>query len=216
MGFCCGKNKNHIGRRLLKGFQQCVKSACGKHVNLVNNVNLIIALCGTVGYFLTDLTDIVHTIVGSRIDLDHIHGRSGLDRPAHLTLITGTSVYRIPAVDCLCKDLCHCCFTGSPCSAKQIGMTDTVRLDLVCQGCHNMILPFYIIKIIGPEFTVQGSIAHKSFSSPDAPGHEKDAAEYLSAVCSTLHCYPVYLLHKLSVAKADSNLFGSLNRLIFR
>ena len=39
-------------------------------MHLIDDVNLIFALCWTVGYFLADLTDVVNTVVGCCIDLD--------------------------------------------------------------------------------------------------------------------------------------------------
>ena len=62
-----------------------------------------------------------------------------------------------------------------------------------------MILPFDIFKIIGPEFSVQGSIAH----------------EY-----TPLLSLQEFIFNKLilsaSVTEADSDLFGSFDNLVFR
>ena len=45
-------------------------------------------------------------------------------------------------VDCFCQDLGYRCFTGTPCSAKKICMSDTVCVDLIGKRGHNVILPF--------------------------------------------------------------------------
>ena len=131
-------------------------------MHLIDDVNLIFALCWTVGYFLADLTDVVNTVVGCCIDLDHIHGGSCLNGFAHGTFVAGTAVYRMFAVYCLRQDLCNRSLSGTSRSAEQVCVSDTVRLDLVGQCCHNMILSFYIVKIIGTKFTVKSSITHKT------------------------------------------------------
>ena len=63
--------------------------------------------------------------------------------------VAGTAVYRMFAVYCLRQDLCNRSLSGTSRSAEQVCVSDTVRLDLVGQCCHNMILSFYIVKIIG-------------------------------------------------------------------
>ena len=40
-------------------------------------------------------------------------------------------------------------------------MSDTVCVDLIGKRGHNVILPFDVFKIIGPELSVQGSITHE-------------------------------------------------------
>ena len=131
-------------------------------MHLVDDVNLVFPLCRTVGYLLADLTDIVNTIVGCGINLDHIHSGSCLDGLAHVTFIAGTAIYRMFAVYCLRQDLRNRSLTGTSGSAEQICVSDTVGLDLVGQCCHDMILAFYVVEIIRTKFTVKSSITHKT------------------------------------------------------
>ena len=156
-----GQYKNHIRRWFLQCLKQGIKGSRRKHMHLIDDIHLIITLCRTIGHFLTDLTDIIHAIVGCGIDLDHIHGSSCLDCSAHLTFVAGTSIDRMLTVHCLRQNLRHRCLTGTSRPAEQIGMSDTAGIDLICQRCHNVILPFDISKIIRSELSVQGSITHK-------------------------------------------------------
>ena len=78
-----------------------------------------------------NLTDIVNTVVGCRINLDHIHGSLLIDRTAHSTFIAGTAIDRMFAIHCLGKNLGNGSLTGSSCTAKQIGMPDTIHLYLI-------------------------------------------------------------------------------------
>ena len=131
-------------------------------MHLIEDINLVFTLCWTISHFLTDLTDVVNTVVGGCIDLDHIHGSSRLNGLAHGTFIAWAAIYRMFTVYCLRQDLCNRSFSGTTRSAEQVCVSDTVRLDLVGQCCHNMILSFYIVKIVGTKFTVKSSITHKT------------------------------------------------------
>ena len=154
MHFCRRQNKNNILRRLLKCLKQCVKCSDGKHMHLVNNVYFILTFCRSICHFLPDLTDIINTIVRCSIDLDHIHRSTGGDRFTHLTLSARTSIYRVLTVYCLCKYFRNRCLSGSSRSAKQIRMSDPVRLNLVLKRCNNMILSFYIFEFRRTELSV--------------------------------------------------------------
>ena len=100
-------------------------------MNLIDNVDFVFSFRRTVFHLLTDLADIIHTIIRCRIDLDHIHGVARCDRPAGRTLSTWAAVYGMLTVDRLCKYLRNGCLTGSPGSTKQIRMSDPVCFDLI-------------------------------------------------------------------------------------
>ena len=154
MGLCGGKNEDNIRRRFLQCFQKSIKRSCRKHVNLVDNVYLIVSFSRTIGHLLTDLTDIVNAVIGRCIDLDHVHGGASLYRLTHVTFTTGTSIYRMLAVYCFCQYFCNGSLTGSSGAAKQIRVTNTVMLDLIGQGSYNVILSLDIVKIIRSELPV--------------------------------------------------------------
>ena len=71
--------KDDILRRLLQRLQERIKSAYGKHMHLVYDVDLIPALRRAVRHLLPDLPDVIHTIVGSSVNLNHIHRRPRRD-----------------------------------------------------------------------------------------------------------------------------------------
>ena len=129
-------------------------------MNLVDDVDFVFTFCGAVGNFLSDLSNVIYTVVGCSINLDHVHGSSCLDCFTHSAFITGTSIDRMFTVDRFGKDLRHCGLTGSSGPAEQIGMADAVMPDLIGQSCHNMILTLDICEIVWSEFSVKGSITH--------------------------------------------------------
>ena len=115
-------------------------------MDLINDVDFIFPLCRGIGHFLPDLTDMVHTIVGRRIYLNDIHGTAGCNGFAGSTFPAGTAVLWLLTINRFGKDLRNRRLAGSSGAAEQIGMSDTVRQDLVLQCCYDMILPFDILK----------------------------------------------------------------------
>ena len=100
-------------------------------MHLIDNVDFIFSLSGGISNFITDLTNIIHTIVGCGVNLYDIHRSTGSNRPAGCTLPAGVTVHRVFAVDRFRKNLCHGCFTGTSGAAEQISMSDPVRHNLI-------------------------------------------------------------------------------------
>jgi len=161
VGLGCCQNKDHIRRRFFQCLEQGIKRTSRKHMHLIDDIYFVPSLCRAIRNLFPNLSNIIHTVIGGSIDLDHIHGSTRLNGFAHLTFITRTSIHRMLTVDCFCQDLGYRCFTGTPCSAKKICMSDTVCVNLIGKRGHNVILPFDVFKIIGPELSVQGSITHE-------------------------------------------------------
>ena len=111
-------------------------------MHFIDDIHLISSLCRTVGYLFPDLTDIVYTVVGSRIDFNDVHGNTGCNIFTHGTFPAGTSVYRMFTVDCFCKNLRYSSLSGSSCATEQICMSNSICLYLILQCCYNMIWSF--------------------------------------------------------------------------
>src|SRR5699024_9251082 len=129
-------------------------------MNLIDNVYFITPFCGSVSHLFPDLPDIVHAIIGSSVDLDHIHGSSFLDRPACPALVAGTPVHRVFTVDRPCQYFCNGGLTCAPGTAEKICMSDSISFYLIFQCCYYMFLFFYVFKILRADLTVKSSIAH--------------------------------------------------------
>ena len=100
-------------------------------MDFVDNIDLIFAFRRGIGYLLTDFTDIVHPVVGSSVNFDHVHGTACGNSPAGLADPAGAPFHWALAVDCLCKNFCNGGLSGPPGPAEQVGMPDPFRLNLV-------------------------------------------------------------------------------------
>ena len=123
-------------------------------MHLVDDVDLVFSLRRGIGYLVDDLTDIVHTVVGSRIDLDDIHAGSRRNRLTNTAFPTGAVLCGVFAVHCFRKNFRHRSFTGTSRSGEQIRMADPVRPQLILQCGHDMILTLDIGKSIRTKLPV--------------------------------------------------------------
>ena len=168
MGLCSCQNEDYIRRRLLQGLQKSIKGSDRKHMHLIDNIDLVPSFCRGIGYLIPYLTNIVHTIIGGRINLYHIHGSACRNRTAGCTFSTGISVYWLLTVYCLCKNLGNGSLSGSSGAAEQISVAYPFCLDLIFQCCDYMLLALYIAKLRRPELPVERHIRHGLISKADS------------------------------------------------
>ena len=123
-------------------------------MHLVYDVNLIISLRRRVGDLLHDLPDIIHAVVGGGVNLYDIHAGAGGDGAADAALSAGTVLRGTFAVHRAGKNLCNRGFSGSSRPREQISMADALRLELVFQRSHDMILALHIREGVRSKFSV--------------------------------------------------------------
>jgi hypothetical protein len=84
--------KHYIPWRLLQCLQQGVEGLGGDHVNLVDYVDLVLALHRGIGHVFAQLTDIVDAVVGGAVDLYKRQGGSLFYLKAVFTTPQGVAV----------------------------------------------------------------------------------------------------------------------------
>ncbi len=124
-------------------------------MHLVDNINFKPSLRRRIGHLIHNLTDVVNAIVGGGVNLNHIHTDARRNRLTARTFPTRTPLHRVLAVHRPRKYFRYGSLSCSPRPAEEIRVTDTVRLDLVLQGGHYMLLPFDILKTARAELTIQ-------------------------------------------------------------
>ncbi len=152
--FCCCQNKDNIRRRFFQCLQKSIERSCRKHMHLIDNIYFVLAFCRAIRNLFPDLTDIIHTVIGCSIDLDHVHRSACLNGFAHLTLTQGLPFTGCSQFTAFARIFATVVLPVPRCSAEKICMSDTVCVDLIGQRGHNVILPFDIFKIIRPELSV--------------------------------------------------------------
>ena len=70
--FRCGKDKDHMLRRFLHGFQQGIERRGRQHVHLVDDIYLILTNLRRDAYLLHQLANVIYRVVGSSIEFVNI------------------------------------------------------------------------------------------------------------------------------------------------
>ena len=100
-------------------------------MHLVYDINLIFPLWGGIGNFVHNFTYIVNTIIGCRINLNHVHAGVRRNGTTDTALSAGTVLRWFLTVNGPGKDLRHSSLTCSSGSGKQVRMSDSIGPQLI-------------------------------------------------------------------------------------
>ena len=123
-------------------------------MHLIDDVHTLFHLAGRIDGIVPQVPDIVDTIVGGRIDLQHIHAGSRIDGPAGLADIAGVAIVGIQTVDRLTEDLGTAGLTRTPRAREQICMAHMPTEQLGLECLRNRPLPHNVIKCLRTIFTI--------------------------------------------------------------
>ena len=111
-------------------------------------------LRGRVARLVTQVADIVHAVVGGRVDLGHIQYGPVQYPPAGRAFVARVAVDRIFAVDRPGKDFCAGRLARASRTGKQVGMAQPSGLELRAERIRDMLLPNYVRECLRPPLAV--------------------------------------------------------------
>ena len=123
-------------------------------MDLIDDIHPLFGACGGENGLVPEGTHIVHTVVGSRVQLHHIHDGTVVDAPAGGTGVAGIAIHRMLAVHGLGQNFRAGGLAGAPGADKQIGVAELVVPDLIFQRFGDMLLPHHIVKGAGTVFPI--------------------------------------------------------------
>ena len=144
MGFGGSQNKNNMRGWFLEGLEESVRGAGTKHVDFVDDVDLVACLVGCIVDLLTETADIVDASVAGSVNFDDIqsaalgycltHG-AGI---AGFTVAIGETIYR------LSQNARGAGLAGSPRATKKIGMRYTAAAESIEQClCYRFLANYF-------------------------------------------------------------------------
>ena len=151
---CGGQDENEVSRGLLQYLQQGIKCRRTEHVDLVHDIHPVADVGGGVDSLVPEGPDMVHTVVGGGIQLQHIQHAAVVDAKAGVALVTGVAVHRVAAVHRLGQDLGAGSLAGAPGTGKEVGVAQAILRHLAAQSIRDMGLPHHILKGLGAPFAV--------------------------------------------------------------
>ena len=148
------QNEQHMLGRLLKRLEQRIERADREHMHLVDDEHTFFDLCGGIARLITQVADIVHAVVGSRVDLGHIEHRAVQNAAARRALVARVAVHRVLAVDRACQDLGAGGLARAARAGEQVGMAQPPGLELRAQGIRDMLLADHVRERLRPPLAV--------------------------------------------------------------
>ncbi len=131
---CRGQDELGIRRRLLKGLQEGIESGLAEHVDLIDDVDLVLSDLGRDAHLLHEVADVIHRVVGGGVQLVDVERGIVVESPAGLALVTGFHVLRgVEAVDGLGHDTGAGRLAHATRAAEQESLRQGVVLDGVFQ-----------------------------------------------------------------------------------
>ena len=122
-------------------------------MNFIYDINFIAAFHRRIFYTFPEFPDTVYTVIGCRVDLDHIQKRPLFNRDTAVAHTAGPLAFTL-TIERLCQNPGRRRFAGSSGSAEQVGMSGLPGRDLVFQNLYDMILAYDLIEPIRPEVSV--------------------------------------------------------------
>ena len=131
MGFGGSQDKNNMWWWFLEGLEEGVSGASAKHVDFVDDIDLVAGLVGGIVDLLTKTADIVDAGIAGSVDFDDIQSPGISYCLAHGTGIAGLALPIGETIYRLSQDARGAGLTSSPWATKKVGMRYTATAECV-------------------------------------------------------------------------------------
>ena len=141
---CRRKDENHVGGRFFERLEERVEGAGRKHVDFVDNENLVLADDGRVLHTFDHIANVVDARVGSGVDFVNVHRVAAGNVLAAIALAARVQRVRALAVERTGEDSGAGGFAHTTGAGKEERMMKTTALDGVLQSLGDMFLTDHI------------------------------------------------------------------------
>ena len=124
-------------------------------MHLVDNVYAVLSLRWRILHLVPDLADIIHAVIGGRVDLQDVQVVLLGERLAGRTDPAGLAVLRIFTVDGPREDARGRGLARPARAVEQIGVRDAAGLDLVLERLHDRPLAHHVAEAVRAKGAVQ-------------------------------------------------------------
>jgi hypothetical protein len=130
----------HMCGWLFECFEKRIKCSRRKHMDFVDNIDFIFSLIWLKSCLLDQFSYIFYSVIACTIDLDDIEHGIRVKRLTILTCMTRVTLSGTTTVQGLCEDTSARRLSSSARAMKEIGMTDTSRLETVSEYRRDVVL----------------------------------------------------------------------------
>ena len=130
------QNENGVCRWLFECFQECVEGRRREHVNLVDDIHLVLACLRRYAHAVNNRTDVIYAVVGSGIEFEHVE--------LHIVQMLADG-----PVHGFGENAGAGCFTYTTRSGKQIGLRNLIVCNSTLQGGRDVLLSHHRFPGVG-------------------------------------------------------------------
>ena len=135
-----GKDELNVGRRFLQGFEERVERLLAKHVNLIDNVDLVTALGRCVLAFVPQVPNLLDRVVGGPVYLDDVQAPALHDCVPNLGIGRNLEGRALLPVQGLGEKACRSRLARAPGTDEEVSVGNPVHLDGIPQRPDDVIL----------------------------------------------------------------------------
>ena len=140
-------DKCHVRRGLLQRLEQSVKRRRGKHMHLVDDVDLALAAHRSVASARNNLfSHVINTGVRGSVNLKDVWMLASSNQLAVLTSAVGQMTRRLVTENGFCQQASHSGLTCAARSAEQVCVAKLLLQDRSLKGADHMLLANYLLK----------------------------------------------------------------------
>ena len=144
------EDENRVCRRLLKGLEESIERRRGEHVHLIDDIDRIASHLGWDLHLVHQVLDVIHTVVGRRIQFVDAVRPALRERTAGIALATGLEIGPgVGAVDGLGEDTRGARLADAPRAAEQISVRELPALDRILEGPRDIVLSDQRLERVG-------------------------------------------------------------------
>ena len=140
-------DKRHVRRGLLQRLEQGVKRRRGKHMYLVDDVDLALAAHRSVASARNNLfSHVINTGVRGSVNLKDVWMLTSSNQLTVLTSAVGQMTRCLVTKDCFCQQTSHGGLTCAARSAEQVCVAELLLQNRSLKGANHVLLANYLLK----------------------------------------------------------------------
>ena len=140
-------DKRHVRRRLLQRLEQGVKCRRGKHMHLVDDVDLALAAHGSVTSARNNFfSHVINACVRSGVNLKDVWMLTSSNQLAVLASAIRQMTRSLVAEDSFCQQASHSGLACAARSAEQVCVAELLLQDRSLKGADHVLLANYLLK----------------------------------------------------------------------
>ena len=172
LGLGRGEDELHVLRRLLDDLQQGVEALRRHHVRLVDDVDLVAALRRPVGGAFAQVTGVVDTAMGGRVDLDDVDRAGPAASERHTRVAYPARVRRraLLAVETAGQDARAGRLAAAARAAEEVGVAHPTGAQRLHEGLGDVLLADDVAERLRPVAAVQRGGHPRTLVAPEDTG----------------------------------------------